>query len=142
MGFDPGETARVLKARERERVVIGPSGLSYKVRRLEGKEFLVIRGGIPDLASMPLTDEEVAHVTGGRATAGQADRVRDLQIAENIVRAGLVAPAIGEAEGEIKLDDIPFGDLMDLARAISELSGITRAAAGAIRPLSDSGGSA
>jgi hypothetical protein len=138
MEFDPNETARVLKARETERIVTGPAmGLQYKVRALTTEEVLIIRGGIPDLANLPLTDEEAA-----RMSPGTAGSVKDLRIAEAFVKVGLVAPAIGEGEGEIRMAKIPFLDMHALSTAIGELSGISRAAASTIRPTSDSGGSA
>ena len=135
MDFNPAETARVLKAREKERVIVAPSGLSYKVRALTAEEILVIRGGIPDLASMALTDEEAARSAGKQSA-------RDLAIVKAVVRAGLVEPALGDGEGQIQLDDIFFSDLMECSGAIWEMSGVTRKAAAAIRPLSDSGAAA
>jgi len=131
-------TLAALRARPRQKKITAPSGLEYVIRRLETSEILSLQQGIPDIAGQPLTEEEQDRAA--RRTLGM-NPIDGFKRAQRFVAAALVAPEVGEGEGQIQIDEVPIEDLTELINEVNELSGIGRKAAVALRPTSGADGS-
>lgn len=109
-----------------ERLVTGPSGYGYRIRRLKGSQVLAAHGGIFDLGSM------ASETIGGKASPEMVARA-EANI-ERTVLAALVEPKLEDAAEVWGLgaEEAKFLYLQAL-----DLAGAGVEAAEAIRPFSE-----
>lgn len=132
-------TAKELQISPKERVVECPSGRRYRIRRIPRKEFIGLLGALPQVASLPTTPEETERAAA--KAAAQLGGVETIARSEAFVAAALIEPRIGTGDGEIEIDDIPYGDLVHLTGAVLELNGMSVGVALRLRPTSAGAGS-
>jgi hypothetical protein len=126
-------TLAALRSRPKEKVIEAPSGLKYVIRRLDTDEILALQQGIPDIAGQPLTQEEIVAAARRASAVSPAEGFRRAQL---FVAAALIAPEVGEGDGQIAVGDIPLADLTLLITEVQELAGMGKVAAAALRPTS------
>mgnify|MGYP001579536219 CR=1 FL=1 len=127
--------AAEIKAKARK-LIEAPSGNKYLIRRVMPFRFIAAVGGIPELGpdvleKMP-ESERVAYAQKIllRRGAESTERV------EKMLKAGLVAPAVGDGPDQIGVDDIPAEDIGVLLNEITELTGVGAKAKAALDPTS------
>ncbi len=118
-----------------KRMVTGPSGLNYMVRRLSPRELMALIKGIPNIDAL---------IRAARAVKEKPDELpegvtmNDLETffgrAEEILQKALISPKIGDGEDEISLFDIPSPDVAYLAGVVMSMSAIGKGSASKINP--------
>lgn len=109
----------------KERLVTGPSGYAYRIRRLKGSEVLAAHGGIFDLGAM--ASEEVKEQASPEMIARAEANI------ERVLLAALVEPKMEEASDVWGLG---AAEARFLYLQVLELAGAGVEAAEAIRPFS------
>lgn len=120
-----------LKSIGRFKVVECGSERRYRIKRLSNREFIGLIGALPQVASVPSTESEVDHVTKKLV----ADSAQLIQRAESLVSACLIEPPIGTDDDSISVEDIPYGDLQELASEIISWHGLNVGVSKQLRPI-------
>lgn len=110
--------------------VEGPSGSRYRIRRLSPAELIQIYSGIPDLVAF----QEEARQAAVPANLSAKRRAELADRSQEILRLGLLEPRIGDGPDDLKLWEIPGGDMEALAGAIITHSDFSEEAARKLRP--------
>ena len=130
-GIVKGQTLRDLS----ERVITCKSGFRYRIRCLTTLEVIELRGALPDVSAIPLTDGAQEAMAKRPQSAGQISDMAT--IAQKSVALALVEPKVGDGQDDIEIRHVPPSDLTELFHAVFDLYGLNREAAVKVVPLSD-----